>query len=103
MANTRRLLRADRRDSRILAELAAEQKNRAGDPQKILLSGTFIMWIANRRELNSAFQRNPASLEWLRPYPPGYGLVGPDGDRAKFDALAEDIVKRASQGTGPID
>jgi hypothetical protein len=97
------LLRADRRDSRILAELAGEQKTRTGDKQEILLSGTFIMWIANRGELNSAFQRNPASLAWLRPYPPGYGLVGPGAESTEFDNVAAAIVNRASQGTGPID
>lgn len=102
-ADSRTLVRAEQRDSRILAELAGTQKDRTGDKQEILLAGTFIMWVANRVELNLAFQMNPASLEWLRPYPPSVGLVGPAGDTTKFDELAAAIVNRASQFTGPID
>jgi len=60
----------------------------------------FIMWIANREELNSAFQRNHAALEWLKPFPPGIGLVGPGGDVTNSDELATAIVNRASQFGG---
>jgi hypothetical protein len=101
-ANPRDLDEVDRRDSEDLARLAGAERKRTGEHQDVLLLGTFIMWIANRAMLNAAFESLPSSQDWLRPFPPGIGIVGGVG-KGNFDDLARAVVRRAEANDGPVD
>ena len=103
VADSHTLLVSEQNDSRSLALMAAELKDRSGHKQNILLLGMFIMWIANRDALNQGFQAVPSSQEWLRPFPPGYVLIGSVSDTTRFEELTKMIITRAEQYSGPVD
>ncbi len=99
-----RVLRAvEERESVTLAAMAASLKSRGSPEQGLLLDGVLIMWIVNRGAINSAFEKNHAAQQWLKPYPPGVVMVGPSGGTSADDELAEAIRRTASRFSGPVD
>lgn len=61
------------------------------------------MWVANREALNAAFESVPSSQEWLRPFPPGIGLVGGGQIDEKAREFERSVIRRAEAHDGPVD
>lgn len=102
-ASSRNLTDLDRRDSEDLAQMAAGQRLRAGERQSILLLGMFIMWVADRTALNTAFESVPSAQEWLRPFPPEIAMVGEGSSNNDTSDFEKSVVRRAEANNGPVD
>jgi hypothetical protein len=98
----RSMTEVERRDADDLAKMAAGQRVRTGERQDILVLGIFIMWVANRAALNSAFESVPLSQKWLRPFPPSIVMIAGDGGQDSRD-FESSVIAWAQANDGPVD